>query len=70
MALRRAILMKADPVVSVHGSAVAHAHAEKTPVSKNSKKTHRRTTSAIRSIFADLNRPLSPKLADKDPLTM
>ena len=35
MALRRTILMKADPVVSLHAlrcSAVTHAHAEKTPV--------------------------------------
>ena len=38
--------------------------------SKNSKKTPRRTTFAIRSKFADLNRPLSPKIADKDALSI
>ena len=37
---------------------------------KNSKKTTRRTTSAIWSIFADLNSPLSPKLPDKDALSI
>ena len=38
MALRRAILMKADPVVSLHAHRLfsgAHAHAEKTPVRNN-----------------------------------
>ena len=33
-------------------------------------KTTRRTTSAIWSIFADLNSPLSPKLPDKDALSI
>ena len=32
---------------------------------KNSKKTIRPTTSAIWRIFAELNNPVSPKLADK-----
>ena len=33
--------------------------------SKNSKKTTQRATPAIWRIFAELNNPLSPKLADK-----
>ena len=37
--------------------------------SKNSKKTTRRTTSTIWGIFAELNNPLSPKLADKHALS-
>ena len=37
--------------------------------SKNSKKTTRRTTSAIWNIFVDLNSPLSPKLPDKHALS-
>ena len=36
--------------------------------SKNSKKTIRRTISAIWRIFAELNNPVSPKLADKHAL--
>ena len=39
------------------------------PNSKNSKKITRRTTSAIRRIYAELNDPLSPKLADKRTLS-
>ena len=40
-------------------------------LSKNMARTAwRRTTSAIWSIFADLNRPLSPKLPDKDALSI
>ena len=37
--------------------------------SKNSKKTTRRITSAICRIFAHLNKPLSPKFADKHALS-
>ena len=37
--------------------------------SKNSKKTPRPTTSAICRIFADLNNPLSTKLANKHALS-
>ena len=37
--------------------------------SKNSKKTTQWTTSAIWRIFAELNNPLSPKLADKHALS-
>ena len=41
---------------------------------KNSKKTTRRTTSAIWTVFAELKNPLSPKLADnpafEDELTL
>ena len=36
--------------------------------SKNIKRKPRRTTSAVWSMFADLNSPLSPKLPDKDVL--
>ena len=36
--------------------------------SKNSKKTPQWTTSAIWSIFADLNHPFSPKLPNKHAL--
>ena len=36
--------------------------------SKNNKKTTGRTISAIWSIFADLNSPLSPKLPDQHAL--
>ena len=39
------------------------------PNSKNSKKTTRRTTSAIWRICAELNDFLSPKLADKRTLS-
>ena len=37
--------------------------------SKNSKKTTRRTTPANWKIFAELDNPLSPKLADKHALS-
>ena len=63
----RVALVNGETFHSFHREEIGELLAKKH--GKNSKKTARRTTSAVWAIFAELDNPLSPKFDDKHACT-